>query len=126
MSRDDARSRLVGARGHLDAVVRMLDDDVYCIDVLHQLSAVTGALEGVRRELLDGHLRTCVKTAFEKGEVDDVVNELTEALFGRRAPRSGQARRCHHDPTDPPSSTDAQPGSARVAAGPRSVAGNGA
>jgi CsoR family transcriptional regulator, copper-sensing transcriptional repressor len=97
MSRDAARSRLIGARGHLDAVVRMLDEDVYCIDVLHQLSAVTGALESARRELLDGHLRTCVKAAFEVGEVDGVVEELTEALFGRRVPSAGPARRCHHD-----------------------------
>ncbi len=105
MSRDDARARLVGARGHLDAVVRMLDEDVYCIDVLHQLTAVSGALEGARRELLDGHLRTCVRRAFEAGEVDRVVEELTEALFGRRAPRAGPARRCEHD-VAPPSPDD--------------------
>jgi len=107
MSRDDARSRLTGARGHLDAVVRMLDDDVYCIDVLHQLSAVTGALESARRALLDGHLRTCVKDAFEAGEVDRVVEELTEALFGRRAPKGGPARRCHHEMTAEAASNDA-------------------
>lgn len=96
MNRDLARNRLLSARGHLDAVVRMLDDDVYCIDVLHQLSAVSGAMEGARRELLDGHLRTCVKDAFDAGTVDDVVEELTEALFGRRTPRHGPARQCHH------------------------------
>lgn len=98
MNRDRARSRLLSARGHLDAVVRMLDDDVYCVDVLHQLSAVSGAIEGARRELLDGHLRTCVKDAFDAGAVDDVVEELTEVLFGRRAPRDGPARQCHLQP----------------------------
>lgn len=101
MTRDLARIRLLSARGHLDAVVRMLDDDVYCIDVLHQLSAVSGAIEGARRELLDGHLRTCLKDAFDAGTVDDVVEELTDggadrSLFGRRTPRHGPARQCHH------------------------------
>lgn len=101
MARADARSRLVGARGHLDAVVRMIDDDVYCIDVLHQLSAVSGALESARRELLDGHLRTCVTSAFAEGDVDRVVDELTGALFGRRPPSGGPRRLCRHHPASP-------------------------
>lgn len=58
MTRDRARNRLLNARGHLDAVVRMLDDDVYCSDVLHQLSAVSGAIEGARRGTDRGPLRS--------------------------------------------------------------------
>lgn len=38
-------NRLKTARGHLDAVIRMVEDDTYCPDVMKQLSAVQGSLE---------------------------------------------------------------------------------
>ncbi|MEX2134493.1 MAG: metal-sensing transcriptional repressor, partial [Acidimicrobiia bacterium] len=55
--------RLRSARGHLDGVINMVEDDRYCIDVLHQLSAVQGALDRVRRDILEAHLRGCVPEA---------------------------------------------------------------
>ena len=52
-SNDETLNRLRSARGHLDAVIRMVEDDRYCIDVLHQIRAVQGALDRSRRALLD-------------------------------------------------------------------------
>ncbi len=79
---DRVRQRLLTARGHLDAVVRMVDDGRYCIDVLHQVSAVQGALATVRRELLEGHLRECVPVAVAEGRLEALVEELLAATFG--------------------------------------------
>ena len=85
--------RLRSARGHLDGVIRMVDDDRYCIDVLHQLSAVQGALERARREVLEAHLRGCVPEAVAEGRIEDIVDELLTAAFGS-APHNGEAHHC--------------------------------
>jgi DNA-binding FrmR family transcriptional regulator len=86
--------RLRTARGHLDAVVRMADDDRYCIDILHQLSAVQGALEGVRRDIIEAHLKGCVPEAAAEGRIDDIVSELMAALFGAAPGRKAEAHAC--------------------------------
>ncbi len=83
--RADAASvgfRLRSARGHLDAVIRMADDDRYCIDLLHQISAVQGALDRIRREVLEAHLRGCLPAAVSEGNTDELVDELMAAAFG--------------------------------------------
>jgi CsoR family transcriptional regulator, copper-sensing transcriptional repressor len=83
-----ARQRLLTARGHLDAVLRMLEADRYCIDILHQLSAVEGAITRARRDILEGHLRGCVADAVGAGEIGmgDVADEVLAAVFGAGPP----------------------------------------
>ena len=90
--------RLRSARGHLDGVIRMVEDDRYCIDVLHQLSAVQGALDRARRDILEAHLRGCVPEAVAEGRVDDVVDELLAATFGA-PPGSTADHHCHTEET---------------------------
>lgn len=86
--------KLRTARGHLDSVIRMVEEDRYCIDVLHQLSAVQGALDRVRRDILEAHLRGCVPEAVAEGRTEDIVDELMAATFGA-APRPGSDHHCH-------------------------------
>ena len=82
--KDDHRrsvlNRLKTARGHLDAVVRMVEDDTYCPDVMKQLSAVQGSLERASRIMLRNHLETCVAAAMVAGRTNQIVDELMEAL----------------------------------------------
>ncbi|HLF62087.1 MAG TPA: metal-sensitive transcriptional regulator [Acidimicrobiia bacterium] len=85
--------KLRSLRGHIDGVIRMVEGDRYCIDVLHQLSAVQGALDGVRRDILEAHLRGCVPEAVSEGRIDDIVDELLGAAFG--APPHSQ-QQIHH------------------------------
>lgn len=73
-------NRLKTARGHLDAVIRMVEDDTYCPDVMKQLSAVQGSLERASRIVLQNHLETCVAAAMVAGRTDEIVEELMEAL----------------------------------------------
>jgi DNA-binding FrmR family transcriptional regulator len=83
-------NRLKTARGHLDAVVRMVEDEAYCPDVMKQLSAVQGSLERASRLVLRNHLETCVAAAMQAGRVDEIVDELMEALrFDRIATGPG-------------------------------------
>ena len=73
-------NRLKTARGHLDAVLRMVEDDTYCPDLMKQLSAVQGSLERASRIVLQNHLETCVAAAMVAGRTDEIVEELMEAL----------------------------------------------
>jgi DNA-binding FrmR family transcriptional regulator len=72
----------------------MVEEDRYCIDVLHQLSAVQGALDRVRREILEAHLRGCVPEAVSEGRIDDIVNELLAAAFGSAPNSHGEEHHC--------------------------------
>lgn len=95
--RTDATSvgfRLRSARGHLEAVIRMADDDQYCVDLLHQLSAVQGALDHVRRDILEAHLRGCLPEAVGGADTDEMVDELLAAAFGTTPGSHPHVERC--------------------------------
>jgi DNA-binding FrmR family transcriptional regulator len=77
---DGALRRLRTAAGHLQGVVRMVEEDAYCPDIMKQLSAVQGALERVNRLVLRNHLETCVASAMQEGRVEEIVDELMTAL----------------------------------------------
>lgn len=54
-----ALNRLKRSKGQIEAVITMIEDDVYCIDVLTQLLAVQGAVKGLAPLILESHLHTC-------------------------------------------------------------------
>lgn len=79
--REDARRRLLSVKGHVEGILRMLEDDhVYCVDVLKQVKAVDGALGKVSTLILQSHLKHHVVTAHERGDEDRIVGELMELL----------------------------------------------
>src|SRR5467141_2290959 len=78
--RQSVINRLRTARGHLDGVLRMVEEDAYCPDVMKQLSAVQGSLARVSRLVLRNHLATCVAEAMREGRETEIVEELMEAL----------------------------------------------
>lgn len=73
-------NRLKTARGHMDAVVRMVENDEYCPEIMKQLSAVQGSLERASRLVLRNHLETCVAAAMQAGRTGEIVDELMDAL----------------------------------------------
>jgi DNA-binding FrmR family transcriptional regulator len=73
-------NRLKTARGHLNGVIAMVEGGAYCPDVMKQLAAVQGLLEGASRLVLRRHLETCVAQAMQEGRVEEIVEELMEAL----------------------------------------------
>lgn len=79
--REDARRRLLSLRGHVEGIVRMLEQEsVYCVDVLKQIKAVDGALDKVGALVLEAHLRDHVVNARERGDTDAIVRELLDVL----------------------------------------------
>jgi len=75
-----ALNRLKTARGHLDAIIRMLEGDAYCVDVMKQISAVQSALERTNRVMLHNHLETCFSQAVLGGRGATAIDELVDAL----------------------------------------------
>ena len=75
-----ALNRLKTVRGHIDAVIAMVDEERYCPDIMKQVSALQGSLEGVNRVLLESHVETCVMHAVEQGRTSEIVDELLETI----------------------------------------------
>lgn len=75
-------ARLKRIEGQVRGIQRMIDEDQYCIDILTQVSAVSSALKGVGLQLLDDHMRHCVKNAVIEGnEAADVkFKEVSDAI----------------------------------------------
>ena len=68
--------RMKTIEGHLRKVREMVEEDAYCVDVIHQSSAVQQALRKVDELLLDHHLRTCVAKHMKAGETDRATKEI--------------------------------------------------
>jgi DNA-binding FrmR family transcriptional regulator len=72
--------RLKTVRGHLDGIVRMLESDAYCVDVMKQISAVQSSLERANRVMLHNHLETCFSGAVLDGRGQAAIDELVDAV----------------------------------------------
>ena len=82
MDKDNYLKRLRRIEGQVRGLQRMVTDDTYCIDVLTQISSVTGALNSVAIGLLHEHLDHCVADAVSAGGVEgrEKVEEATAAI----------------------------------------------
>ena len=75
---DEIINRLKSAEGHLRGVIRMVEDDVYCIDVMRQIQAVQAALNKISANILENHLNSCVITAIRGENPSDRERVLRE------------------------------------------------
>ena len=58
----------------------MLDEDRYCIDILHQVQAVKAALAKAETELLRDHARECVDEALKSGSIRERREKIVELV----------------------------------------------
>jgi CsoR family transcriptional regulator, copper-sensing transcriptional repressor len=75
--------RLKTANGHLQGVIRMVENDAYCIDVIRQIQAVGASLNKITSQILEDHLNSCVITAIrgsQPGERERVLKEIAEVF----------------------------------------------
>ncbi|MEN8654752.1 metal-sensitive transcriptional regulator [Streptomyces sp. 21So2-11] len=80
--KDEHLKRLRRIEGQVRGLQRLVNEDVYCIDILTQVSASTKALQSFALQLLEEHLRHCVADAALKGgkEIDEKIEEATKAI----------------------------------------------
>jgi len=83
MENDNTIRRLKTVEGHLRGVIRMLEEDAYCIDVIRQIQAIEAALNKVSAKILEDHLNSCVIMAVQgtdRKERERVLKEITEVF----------------------------------------------
>lgn len=78
--KSDVLKRLKSIRGQVDGIMRMVDEDRYCIDVLRQISAISAALERVSNIQLRNHFEHCYADAIRNGEDARAHAEIAELL----------------------------------------------
>jgi DNA-binding FrmR family transcriptional regulator len=69
---------LATIEGHLKGIRKMVEEDQYCVDIIHQSYAVERALKAFEAALLEGHLGSCVPTGFKEGRDQEMIRELSE------------------------------------------------
>lgn len=78
MDKNDTLKRLRNVEGHLRGIVRMVDEDAYCIDVIRQISAAQAALSRLSSRVLTDHLHSCLITAVRGEDAADRERVLKE------------------------------------------------
>lgn len=74
-------SRLIKtARGQLDGILKMIEEDRYCIDISTQLSATEAMIRKANREVIRAHMKGCLIDAAEDGNVDEKIDELMNVI----------------------------------------------
>ena len=72
-------NRMKRIEGQIRGISRMIDEDVYCDDILHQFMAVESAINGVKTTLLEAHMKSCVVEQIRDGQLE-VVDELMTTI----------------------------------------------
>lgn len=72
--------RLKITRGHLDKVIRMVEQGEYCIDIIHQALAVQAGLQESSKIVLKNHMETCVAQEIQKGNKEEVIAEIMKVM----------------------------------------------
>ena len=80
----DVLNRLKTVRGMTDGIHRLVEDDVYCMQVLKQISAARASLDKIARILLENHVANCFVDQVHAGGGADAVAELMETLSFQR------------------------------------------
>lgn len=75
----DLIHRLSRIEGQVRGIKRMVENDVYCTDILIQVSAVNAALNSFNKVLLANHIRTCVADDIREGK-EEKMDELVDTL----------------------------------------------
>ena len=67
------------AKGQIEGIINMIDEDRYCLDIYDQISATRSILFKVSSEIIEEHFRTCVKEALLKGD-ESLIEEAFKSM----------------------------------------------
>ncbi|WP_273476165.1 metal-sensing transcriptional repressor [Methanobrevibacter woesei] len=80
MDSENLHRRLKKIIGQLNAIDRMIDEDVPCENILMQINASKSALHKVGHIIVEGHLNHCIKDAIEDGNYDEALLDVSSLL----------------------------------------------
>jgi DNA-binding FrmR family transcriptional regulator len=75
--------RLSRIEGQVRGIGRMIEREEYCVDILQQTAALRAAIDAVSVMVLEDHVQGCIRTAAERGEAEQYVEEVLDVV--RRA-----------------------------------------
>ena len=78
--REQVLALLKTARGQMDGILKMVEEDRYCLDVSNQLMATQSILKKANRQVLRAHVDCCVRQAMESGDPNGKLEELSVLL----------------------------------------------
>ena len=79
-NKDKINRLLKTARGQIDGMLRMVEEDRYCIDLSNQLLATEAVLRTANREVLRAHMDGCIREALESGNADEKLDEVMKII----------------------------------------------
>lgn len=84
MNHTDQIKRLNKIEGQVRGIKKMIEEERYCVDILSQMKAIQSALRKVEMNILENHLRHCLKEALmqsdQSEEIQEKINEITTLL----------------------------------------------
>ncbi len=82
--KENLLKRLSRIEGQVRGIKRMVDEDVYCDDIINQITAVQSALGSIKKILLENHIKNCVRKSIEQKEyaiIDELMNTLKKIIL---------------------------------------------
>jgi CsoR family transcriptional regulator, copper-sensing transcriptional repressor len=80
-AKKNAVTRLKKIEGQIRGIMKMVENEKYCIDIINQITAAEKALSGVSRIVMKRHVESCVTEAITKGQGKEMINELIETIY---------------------------------------------
>ncbi len=80
MDAENLHRRLKKIVGQVQAIDRMVDEDIPCEDILSQINAAKSALNKVGQVVLEGHIKHCVRDGIENGDAEKTLEKFTKAV----------------------------------------------
>jgi len=77
---DEVVNTLKTARGQIDGILKMIDDERYCIDISKQIFAVQSLMKKANMKILKDHMHSCVASAVSDGSGDEKIEEIIYIL----------------------------------------------
>ena len=68
------------ARGQIDGILKMVEEDRYCLDVSNQLMATAAVIRKANREVLAAHMMGCMTEAIQEGKGQEKIDEIMKLL----------------------------------------------
>lgn len=68
------------SRGQIDGIIKMVEEDRYCVEISKQILAVQALLKKANLKIIDQHIKHCVRQAFTEGHGEEKVNEIMELI----------------------------------------------
>ena len=78
--REAIKRLLRTAGGQIDGIVRMVEEDKYCLDISNQIMACEAVLKKTNKEILRAHMENCVRQSLKSGSQEDSDRKIRELL----------------------------------------------